>query len=60
MARIVKNTFWNFFVILVIFSLVEGWWFSGWPQIWPLGELGVNTIRIPPEIQEAWPAPSGH
>ena len=25
--------------------------FSGWPRIWPLDELGVNKIRIPPKIQ---------
>jgi len=53
MAKIVKNSLGNFLVIFVIFSLVVGWIFSGWPRIWPLGKLGVNTIWIPPEIQEA-------
>jgi len=53
MAKIIKNSLGNFLVIFVIFSLVTGWFFSGWPRIWPLGKLGVNTISIPPEIQEA-------
>jgi len=53
MAKIIKNSLGNFLVIFVIFSLVTGWFFSGWPRIWPLGKLGVNTIWIPPEIQEA-------
>jgi len=56
---------------LLVFVLVAGWIFSGFPRIWPLGELGVNKIRIPPEIQEAqaasqeftatglWTCPSG-
>jgi len=51
MAKIVKNNFTNFLTILVIFALVGGWWFSGWPRIWPLGELGTSKIRIPPGIQ---------
>ena len=38
---------------LIIFLLIFLWIFSGWPRIWPLGELGVNTFRLPPEIQEA-------
>jgi len=51
---------------ILIFSIILAWTFNfpptpflknfggqGWPRIWPLGELGVNTIRIPPEIQEA-------
>jgi len=33
-------------VILVIFSLVTGWMFSGWPRIW-------EKPQIPPEVQEA-------
>ncbi|MFA4831718.1 MAG: hypothetical protein WC618_06185 [Patescibacteria group bacterium] len=44
---------------LLIFVIVTAWIFSGWPQIWPLGELGVNTIRIPPEIQEAQAVTAG-
>lgn len=46
MARIIKNTFGNFFVILVVFSLVTGWMFSGWPQVW-------QNLAVPPEIQKA-------
>ena len=34
MVRIIKNSLGSFFVILVIFSLVTGWFYSGWPQIW--------------------------
>ena len=33
--------------------LVFSWIFSGWPQIWPLDELGVNKIRVPSKIQKA-------
>lgn len=39
--------------IFLIFLIIFAWVLSGWPQIWPLGELGVNKIRIPPEVQEA-------
>jgi len=46
MAKIIKNTFLNFWVILVIFSLVGGWFYSGFPRIW-------QKPAIPPEIQEA-------
>jgi len=38
---------------ILIFIFVFVWLFTGWPQVWPLGKLGVNTIRIPPEIREA-------
>lgn len=38
---------------LLVFLVLFSWFFSGFPQIWPLGKLGVNTIRIPPKIQEA-------
>ena len=34
MAKIIKNNLGNFLVILVIFSLVTGWFYSGWPRIW--------------------------
>lgn len=37
----------------LVFVLMTGWIFSGWPQIWPLGELGTGKIQIPPKIQEA-------
>jgi len=50
MAKIVKNNLGNFLVILIIFALVTGWIFSGWPQIW-------QKPPIPPEIQEAKAAP---
>lgn len=46
MVKIIKNSFGNFFVILVIFSLVTGWIFSGWPRIW-------QNPPIPPRIEEA-------
>jgi hypothetical protein len=46
MAKIIKKSFGNFLVIFVIFSLVTGWMFSGWPRIW-------QKPQIPPEIQEA-------
>jgi len=55
MAKLIKNSFGNFLVILVIFSLVAGWLFSGWPRIWPRSinpdgfNYRVNKIRIPPE-----------
>ena len=52
MAKLIKNNLGNFLVILVIFSLVTSWFFSGFPRIWPLDEFGVNKIRIPPEIQK--------
>lgn len=49
------------FKIFFVFLLVFSWLFTSWPPIWPLGgfdklttsKLGVNTIRIPPKIQEA-------
>jgi len=43
----------KFFRFVLVFVLIFGWVFSGWPPIWPLGELGVNKIRISPEIREA-------
>jgi len=35
----------NFFIVLLIFLMVVGWVFSGWPQIW-------KKPPIPPEIKE--------
>lgn len=46
MARIIKNNFGNFLVILLIFGLVATWIFSGRPQIW-------KNPPFPPKIQEA-------
>lgn len=46
MGKIIKNTIGNFLIVLLIFSMVTGWFFSGWPQIW-------HNPLIPPEIQEA-------
>jgi len=46
MAKLIKNNFGNFLIILLIFSLVAGWIFSGFPQIWP-------KPPIPPEVHEA-------
>lgn len=51
MARIIKNNFGNFLVILLIFGLVATWVFSGRPQIW-------KNPPIPPKIQEAQAAVS--
>mgnify|MGYP001569566155 CR=1 FL=1 len=52
MAKIIKNNSGNFVVIFVIFSLVTGWFFSGWP---PLLEFRIKNIehRVPPKIQIA-------
>lgn len=36
----------------IIFFLIA-WVLTGWLSIRPLSQLGVNTIRIPPEIKEA-------
>ncbi len=46
MARIIKNNLGKFLVICFVFSIVTGWIFSGWPQIW-------QNPSIPPEVQEA-------
>jgi len=43
--KILKNT--------TVFLIIFAWVFSGWPQIWPLGESGVDKVRIPPEIYKA-------
>jgi len=43
--RILKT----FFVLF----LVASWLLTGWPPIWPISRLGINTIRFPPEIQKA-------
>ncbi len=45
-TKIIKNSFGNFLVVLLVFRIVTGWIFSGWPQIW-------QKPSIPPEIQEA-------
>ena len=49
MTKIIKNSFGNFLVVLLIFSIVTGWIFSGWPQVW-------KKPSIPPEIQEVFAA----
>lgn len=41
------------FRCFIIFIAIVAWLFSGWPQIWPLGELGVNETRIPSGIQKS-------
>ncbi len=46
MAKIVKNKFFNFLVICLIFMLMTVWIFSGWPRIW-------QNPAFPPEIQVA-------
>ena len=45
MTKIIKNSFGNFLVVLLIFSIVTGWVFSGWPQVW-------EKPSIPPRIEE--------
>jgi len=40
-----------------ILFLVASWLLTGWPAIWPIGRLGINTIRFPPEVQKAKAAP---
>lgn len=59
MKKIVKNHLGNFLAICLIFLIMMGWIFSGWPQIWPLGELGTSKIRIPPKIQIAYAIQTG-
>jgi len=46
MTKIVKNNFGNFLVILLIFSMISGWFFSGWPRVW-------KSPEIPPRVKEA-------
>src|SRR3989338_2002373 len=46
MGKIIKNSSGNFLIFCFIFSLVAGWWFSGWPDIW-------KNPTIPPEVREA-------
>jgi hypothetical protein len=36
-----------------ILFLVASWLLTGWPAIWPIGRLGINTMRFPPEVQKA-------
>ncbi|MBZ9578745.1 hypothetical protein KJA14_02740 [Patescibacteria group bacterium] len=52
MAKVIKNALANFLVICLIFLMVVGWIFSGWPQIW-------QNPPFPPEIQEAKAASEG-
>ena len=46
----------KFFRFVLVFVLIFGWVFSGWPQIWPRSinpdrfNYGASKIRIPPEI----------
>ncbi len=53
MIKILKNNLKKFLIFGLVFILLTGWLFSGWPRIWPLGELGTSKIRIPPEIPKA-------
>lgn len=43
----------------IVLFLIFAWLLTGWPVIWPLGQFGVNTIRIPPRIQEVQAADTG-
>lgn len=45
MIKVVKNTLGNFLIIFIIFSLITGWWFSGWPRI-------LENPPLPPEAEE--------
>jgi len=49
MAKIVRNNLGDFLIVCLIFSMMTGWIFSGWPLIW-------NNPPLPPEIQDAWAA----
>lgn len=46
MKKVIKNKLSNILLILFIFLIIIGWFFSGWPQIW-------QRPQIPPKIQEA-------
>ena len=46
MAKIVKNNWAHFAIILVVFLIATGWIFSGFPRIW-------QNPPFPPEVQEA-------
>ncbi len=49
---VVKVNLKKFLVACLIFSLVIGWVFSGWPQVLDF-EVGEQEIVFPPKIQEA-------
>ncbi|XOB40392.1 MAG: IPT/TIG domain-containing protein [Candidatus Nealsonbacteria bacterium] len=51
-AKIVKNSSGNFLIVWLIFLLVAGWVFSGWPRIW-------QEPPVPPEIKIARAASEG-
>lgn len=56
MAKLIKNSFGNFGIIFLVFILIFGWLFSGWPRIWqkPPAPLDIYLMGdIPPEIKEA-------
>jgi len=46
MRKIIKNNLGNFLIVLLIFLIVVGWIFSGWPRLW-------QKPPIPPKIEEA-------
>jgi len=46
MAKLLRKTFNKLLLICVVFVLVIGWFFSGWPRIW-------SEPAIPPEIEKA-------
>ena len=48
-----KQFYLKYFRNALAITLIFVWIFSGWPRILPIGELGINTIRIPPEVQKA-------
>jgi len=45
MAKFVKDNLGNFLITCLIFSIVLGWFFSGWPQIW-------HGPSVPPKVQQ--------
>ena len=51
-----KNNLGNFLIFILIFVLMTGWFFSGWPQIWqnPSVPSEVKTVEANPDIENLW------
>lgn len=52
MQKIFKNNFADFLTVLLIFLMITGWFFSGWPRIW-------QDPPVPPEIKKVYAATCG-
>ena len=46
MAKIIRSNLGDFLIVCLIFLVMTGWIFSGWPLIW-------KKPAFPPKIQEA-------